>query len=153
MMKIAKILVVLFAMLTGLAVCASAQGAIGARTTIGSAQVGTPNWDTQKKPVDPNAELALNEKLAKKLKTLLPEGTTPGGASKGFGEVKEFVATVRAANNLGIPFTELKTKMADGSAKELQKAIHQIKPDADAKAEVKKANEQAKQDIKESKAS
>jgi hypothetical protein len=43
--------------------------------------------------------------------------------------------------------------MADGSSKELQKAIHQLKPDVDAKSEVKKAHEQAKQDIKESKAS
>jgi hypothetical protein len=41
--------------------------------------------------------------------------------------------------------------MADGSTKELQKAIHELKPDADAKAEAKKASEQAKQDIKESK--
>jgi len=152
-MQFAKTLVLILTMSMGLAVCASAQGAIGARNTVGSAQVGTPNWDTQKKPVNPDAELSLNEKLANKLKTLLPEGTSPNAASKGFGEVKEFVATVRAAKNLGVPFLELKSKMADGSSKELQKAIHQLKPDADAKAEVKKANDQAKQDIKESKAS
>jgi hypothetical protein len=120
---------------------------------MGTAQVGTPNWDTGKKPVNPNAELNINEKLANKLKPLLPQDTTPGAASKGFGELKEFVATVRAASNLGIPFVELKHKMADGSSDELRKAIHQLKPDVDAKAAVKKANEQAKQDIKESKAS
>jgi hypothetical protein len=106
-----------------------------------------------KQPVNPNAELTFNEKLAEKLKTLLPEGTNPRGASKGFNELKEFVATVRAAKNLGVPFGELKSKMADGSSDELRKAIHTLKPDVDAKAEVKKANEQAKQDIKESKAS
>src|SRR5437899_12537390 len=102
-MKFAKTLVLVLTISMGLAVCASAQagGAIGARSTIGSAQVGTPNWDTQKKPVNPDAELTLNEKLANKLKTLLPEGTSPNVASKGFGEVKEFVATVRAAKNLG----------------------------------------------------
>jgi hypothetical protein len=54
---------------------------------------------------------------------------------------------------LNIPFTDLKHKMGDGSAKELQKAIHELKPDADPKAEIKKASEQAKQDIKESKQS
>jgi hypothetical protein len=41
--------------------------------------------------------------------------------------------------------------MANGSSKELQKAIHELKPNIDPKAEIKKANEQAKQDIKESK--
>lgn len=43
--------------------------------------------------------------------------------------------------------------MADGSTKALQKAIHELRPDVAAKAETKKANEQAKQDIKESKQS
>jgi hypothetical protein len=41
--------------------------------------------------------------------------------------------------------------MADGSSKELQKAIHTLKPDVDPKVEAKKATEQAKEDIKESK--
>jgi len=158
-MKTAKILIVTVTMLIGFAMSSSAQvrgssgGAAQPLGTIGGVQVGTPNWDTGKKPVNPNAELSINEKLANKLKTLLPQDTTPGAASKGFGELKEFVATVRAANNLGIPFIELKHKMADGSSDELRKAIHQLKPDVDAKAEAKKANEQAKQDIKESKAS
>jgi hypothetical protein len=153
-MKLTKALVLILTILTGLAVCASAQGPIGGRSNpgIGSAGMGSPNWNDSK-PADPNAELAFNDKLADKLKTLLPEGTTPREASKGFGELKEFVATVRAAKNLGVPFGELKSKMAAGSSKELQKAIHQLKPDADAKAEAKKASEQAKQDIKESKAS
>jgi hypothetical protein len=100
---------------------------------------------------NPNSELTVNQKLADKLKTLLPEGTNPHAASRGFGELKEFVATVRAANNLNVPFAQLKSRMANGSPKELQKAIHELKPDADPKAESKKATEQAKQDIKESK--
>jgi hypothetical protein len=113
---------------------------------------GSPNWNESNKR-NPNAELAFNEKLADKLKTLLPEGTDPHSASKGFGELKEFVAAVRAANNLNVPFSDLKRKMAGGSAKDLQKAIHELKPDADPKAEIKKASEQAKQDIKEAKQS
>lgn len=162
-MKTAKTLILISTMIMGFAVFASAQGNRGTgaevqggmatRSPIGNAQVGSPTWDEQKKPVDPNAELKVNEKLAGRLKPLLPEGTAPNVASRGFSELKEFVATVRAANNLGIPFSELKNKMADGSSKELQKAIHQLKPDVDAKSEVKKAHEQAKQDIKESKAS
>ena len=75
----------------------------------------------------------------------------PHAASKGFESLKDFVITVHASNNLSIPFPELKHKMADGSSKALQKAIHELKPDADVKAETKKADEQAKQDIRDSK--
>jgi hypothetical protein len=119
---------------------------------VGTAGMGSPNWN-ESTTRNPNAELAFNEKLAHKLKTLLPEGTDPHAASRGFGELQEFVAAVRAANNLKVLFTDVKQKMADGSAKELQKAIHELKPDVNPKAEVKKASEQAKQDIKESKQS
>jgi hypothetical protein len=102
---------------------------------------------------DLNSPLDFNKKLAEKLKTLLPQGGDPYVASRGFEKLKEFVTTVRAANNLNLPFWELKSKMANGSSKELRKAIHALKPDADPKAEEKKANEQAKQDIKDSKRS
>src|SRR5437899_3053992 len=112
---------------------------------VGGVGMGSPNWNEGGKR-NTNAELAFNEKLADKLKTLLPEGTDPHAASKGFGELKEFVAAVRAASNLNVPFTDLKRKMTGGSAKELQKAIHELKPDADPKAEIKKASEQAKED-------
>jgi hypothetical protein len=120
--------------------------------TIAGAGNGSPNWNdtTTKTSKNPNAELGFNEKLADKLKTLLPEGVEPHAASKGFGDLKDFVSVVRAANNLNVPFNDLKYKMANGSSKELQKAIHELKPDVDAKAETKKASEQAKQDIKES---
>jgi hypothetical protein len=122
---------------------------------IAGAGNGSPNWNdtTNKNRKNPNAELSFNEKLADKLKTLLPEGVDPHAASKGFGDLTDFVSAVRAANNLNVSFNELKQKMSDGSSKELQKAIHALKPDVDAKAELKKAGEQAKQDIKESKQS
>ncbi len=153
-MKTAKTLVLVLTILMGVAVCASAQGAATPRspTGIATAGMGSPDWNANSRP-SPETELKFNNKLADKLKTLLPQDTDPHVASKGFAELKEFVATVRAAKNLNVPFGELKSKMADGSSKELQKAIHTLKPDADAKAEVKKATEQAKQDIKESKAS
>jgi hypothetical protein len=117
---------------------------------IGSAGLGSPNWNDETTR-NSTAELKMNDKLAGRLKPLLPEGANPRYLAKGFVELKEFVATVRASNNLKVPFGDLKHKMADGSTKELQKAIHELKPDADAKAEAKKASEQAKQDIKESK--
>jgi len=161
-MNINKILIAVLAVsLAGIAAVGqigqrsgSRRDTVSGRTApgVGAVGNGSPNWNESNKR-NPNAELAFNEKLADKLKTLLPEGTDPHSASKGFGELKEFVAAVRAANNLNVPFSDLKRKMAGGSAKDLQKAIHELKPDADPKAEIKKASEQAKQDIKEAKQS
>jgi hypothetical protein len=95
----------------------------------------------------------ISQKLEIKLKTLLPQNVTPKAAARGFLDLQDFVATVRAANNLSIPFSNLKHTMADGSSKELEKAIHKLKPDVAAKDEAKKAKDQAKEDIKESKRS
>ena len=116
---------------------------------VGSVGIGSSN----PAPSTATTTISINDKLAGKLKTLLPEGTDPRVAAQGFNDLKDFVAAVRASNNLKLVFGEVKHKMADGSSQELQKAIHALKPDADPKAEVKKANEQAKQDIKESKQS
>jgi len=149
-MRTAKKLILVSTVLMVFAACAAAQGS---PTMAATAGMRSPNWNDYKPNLNANGELIFNDKLADKLKTLLPEGASPRGASKGFVELKEYVATVRAARNMGLPFGELRSKMADGSSKELQKAIHKLKPDADAKAEVKKAHEQAKQDIKEAKAS
>jgi len=121
---------------------------------VGSTGIGSSDTNGGKSTgAIPAKQLSINDKLAAKLKPLLPEGLEARVASSGFDELKDFVATVRAANNLGLPFNELKHKMADGSSKELQKAIHALKPDVDPKAETKKAGEQAKEDIKESKQS
>lgn len=97
--------------------------------------------------------IKINQKLEDKLKPMLPQNIPPQVAAYGFVDLKDFVATVRAANNLKIPFGELKHTMKDGSSKDLEKAIHKLKPDVVAKEEVKKAQDQAKEDIKESKRS
>lgn len=130
----------------------SGGGAGGTTSTPGIGSVGIPSSAPEGTTTrSSNTELKINEKLTAKLKTLLPQGSDPQYLSKGFTELKDFVTTVRASNNLGVPFPDLKHKMIDGSAKALEKAIHELKPDIDAKAETKKAGEQAKQDIKESK--
>ena len=52
------------------------------------------------------------------------------------------------SDNLGIPFNDLKTKaLSDGGS--LGSAIHSLKPSADAKAEVERANQQAANDLKQ----
>ncbi|HXB22430.1 MAG TPA: hypothetical protein VNV88_13655 [Candidatus Solibacter sp.] len=95
--------------------------------------------------------LSDNTKLAGKLQSLLPAGTNLQQASQGFKNLGQFVAAVHVSHNLGIPFDQLKAKMTGPSAESLGKAIEQLKPAANAKAEAKKANKQADQDMDDSK--
>ena len=95
--------------------------------------------------------LSDNTKLSGKLQSLLPAGTNLQQASQGFKNLGQFVAAVHVSHNLGIPFDQLKAKMTGPSAESLGKAIEQLKPTANARAEAKKANKQADQDMDDSK--
>ena len=94
--------------------------------------------------------LSDNTKLSGKLQSLLPAGTNLQQASQGFKNLGQFVAAVHVSHNLGIPFDQLKAKMTGPPAESLGKAIEQLKPTANAKAETKKANKQADQDMDDS---
>jgi hypothetical protein len=96
--------------------------------------------------------LAQNPELSSRLGTLLPEGTNLQEAAAGFKNLGQFVAAVHVSKNLGIPFEDLKGKMTGPDSQKLGKAIHQLKPEVNAKAEAKEANKEAKQDIKDSQA-
>jgi hypothetical protein len=91
--------------------------------------------------------LASNTKLASKLQSLLPPGTDLQAAAAGFKNLGQFVAAVHVSHNLGIPFDQLKAKMTGPGAESLGKAIHELKPDANTKAETKKAETEAHQDM------
>src|SRR5258708_23739105 len=93
-----------------------------------------------------STRLAANPKLAAKLQALLPPGTNLQQASQGFKNLGQFVAAVHVSHNLGIPFDQLKAKMVGPPAESLGKAIHQLKPSADEKSEIKKAKKQADHD-------
>lgn len=96
----------------------------------------------------PDQILSRNTRLSSNLEKDLPTGMTAQQACAGFGNLGQCVAAVHVSNNLNIPFADLKTKMTAGDS--LGKAIHALKPDANAKSEAKKANKQAKDDLKES---
>jgi hypothetical protein len=59
------------------------------------------------------------------------------------------VAAVHVSHNLGIPFDDLKAKMTGPNAESLGKAIKSLKLEANSKAEAKKAQKQANDDIRE----
>jgi hypothetical protein len=98
----------------------------------------------------PTSLLSTNTKLASTLQdrlgSMLPSGMSLTDAASGFKNLGQFVASVHVSHNLDIPFSDLKSKMTDGD--NLGKAIHELKPDANAKSEAKKANKEAKTDLK-----
>ncbi len=109
--------------------------------------------------MSPTQMLASKPKLSTNLSKLLPQGTDMSTVCTGFRNLGQCVAAVHVSSNLGISFTELKTKMlgtpASGNTAavpgmSLGKAIQAIDPKTDAPAEVKKANQQAKADMKSS---
>jgi len=92
-------------------------------------------------------KLAANPKLDSKLQSLLPPGTNLQTAASGFKNLGQFVAAVHVSHNLGIPFNQLKVKMLGPPSESLGKAIHDLKPTANAKVETKKAESEAHEDL------
>lgn len=103
---------------------------------------------------NPGAVLDRNTQLSTKLEGLLglsgPNAlSTLKADASGFKNFGQFVAAVHVSHNLGIPFAELQAKMTGSNAVSLGKAIQELKPDADAKNEAKKAVGQADTDVKD----
>lgn len=128
---------------------AVANGGRGRTSTAAGGEHGgvTPDVSTQESPAQ---VLAGNKKLSTTVQALLPAGTDVLKAADGFNSLMKFVSAAHASQNLGIPFSDLKSKMTKGD--KLEKAIQALKPDADAKAEAKKAEKEAKSDLKDAKA-
>ncbi len=70
-------------------------------------------------------------------------------ACSGFKNIGQCVAAAHVAKNLDIPggFDALRAKITGTGAVSLGKAIKELAPNADAKAEAKKANKQASDDL------
>jgi hypothetical protein len=106
----------------------------------------------------PTTTLSNNGKLDTSLSNALAKSgvAVPGGnlqsACSGFKNLGQCVAALHVAKNLDIPggFAALKDKMTGTNSVSLGKAIQQLDPKANAKAEKKKANKQADEDIRAS---
>ena len=79
------------------------------------------------------------------LAALVPAGMSTEEACTGFKNVKDCAASLHASQNLNIPFEDLKAKVMRGQ--KLGAAIHALKPDANARAEVKRAEGQAQGEV------
>ena len=119
----------------------------------GAAQPSMPSSDptTQSATVpqtDPaaTAQSSASTGQSTRLAAIVPAGMSAQEACAGFRSVEECVATLHVSQNLSIPFPDLKSKVTGGA--KLGASIHQLKPDANAKAELRKAEEQARSDVR-----
>jgi hypothetical protein len=97
----------------------------------------------------PSDVLSHNTAIAGKIKTLT--GQDAATACGGFKNLGQCVAAAHVAKNLDIPggFDALKAKMTGSGSVNLGKAIQALAPNADAKAEAKKASHQASEDMEQ----
>jgi hypothetical protein len=97
----------------------------------------------------PSDVLSHNTAIAGKIQTLT--GQDAQTACAGFKNIGQCVAAAHVAKNLEIPggFDALKAKVTGRGAVSLGKAIQAFAPNADAKAEAKKANKQGADDLQD----
>ncbi len=85
-------------------------------------------------------------RLHARLKPVLNRGARMDVAAEGFRSAEEFATVAHAARNTDVPFMVLKHRvLIDGRT--LADAIHEAKPEIDARAEVARAEAAAKSDI------
>jgi hypothetical protein len=143
-------------------------GAAGLGILFGAAGASAHSYNPLKWIKKPTAsqQLAANgaqeRKLTLELQALLPPHTTLKDACTAFKSLDDCVASLHAGRNLNIKFNCLKWNMtavrpsgdvksceAPPKALPLNKAIHALKPDADAKVESRNAERRAHEDIKD----
>jgi hypothetical protein len=120
-----------------------------------------PNTTTDQLDAKSGQDMKLTSKLQGQ--GLLPANTNLTDTCSAIKGLDECVAALHAGHNLGLDFNCLKSNLtgvhtstetpsckgATGNkAMSLSKAIHALKPDADAKAEAKNAEKQAHDDLK-----
>lgn len=87
-------------------------------------------------------------RLSAKLRDMLPADMTPQQACAGFKTLEQCVTAIHLAQNLKLPFADLKAKTTGKGSVGLQKAIEQMSANANSKDELKKAKKQAADDMK-----
>ena len=125
-------------------------GDSGMSNSHGGASGGAANAHNDLAHSSPSDVLSHNTAIAAKIKGLT--GKDAETACSGFKNLGQCVAAAHVAKNLDIPggFDALKAKMTGSGSVSLGKAIKELAPEADGKAEAKKANKQTSDDLNES---
>ena len=141
---------VVFGALESVLACAQvpAPGAPGpAQPAINSSRPGAgATNELQIKSID--QVLHDDAQLSARLKDMLPAPLSPEQACAGFKTLEQCVTAIHLAQNLKIPFADLKAKTTGKGSVGLRKAIEQMAANANAKDELKKAKKQAADDMK-----
>jgi hypothetical protein len=111
----------------------------------------TERKPTEGKPTDMKVANALdrNPYFSSILKPLLPPSTNVMDAATGFKNQRQFIAAVHLSKNLSIPFDQIKTRMTGEHRMSLNDCLRDLRSEMTknlAKGEVKKAEQQAKDD-------
>jgi hypothetical protein len=106
----------------------------------------TPANNLQMKSIE--QVLHDDARLSAKLQDMLPADVSPQQACAGFKTLEQCVTAIHLAQNLKLPFADLKAKTTGKGSIGLQKAIEQMAAYANAKDELKKAKKQAADDMK-----
>jgi len=98
------------------------------------------------------ARIERNPELKSKVESMLPAGENLKTAASGFKNRGQFLATLHASKDLGIPFDQLKAKMMGSNPPmSLGQAIHALKPNLSEKEvdkEADKAEKEARADVR-----
>jgi hypothetical protein len=114
---------------------------------------GTHSGETHspKAPMTVAQRIDAHPQLVTRLTPLLPSGMTIDQAAAGFKNQGQFIAALHVSKDLNIPFDQLKAAVTGPDHVSLGKAIQQLKPTANAKAEVKLAETETHADLKAAK--
>jgi len=81
-----------------------------------------------------------------RLAAMMPAGMTAESACMGFKSLNGCSAALHVSRNLNIPFADVRDRMASGQS--LAIAVHALQPSADLPKEVRRAEDQAREDLK-----
>lgn len=84
--------------------------------------------------------------LHARLRSVLNRGTNLGIAAEGFRDGEQFATLAHASRNTSVPFMLLKHRVLE-EGKSLADAIHESKPELDAKGEAERARNEARADV------
>ena len=98
-------------------------------------------------PAPTAVRIAASEpRLHDRLRPVLNRGARMEVAAEGFDSAEQFATVAHAARNTNVPFMVLKHRVLN-EGRTLADAIHEAKPDLDAKAEVNRAQIAARSDV------
>jgi hypothetical protein len=120
-----------------------AQQAIGKAVATDDASRNSPSRGAEPPRRTASAELAANPDLVQRLKTAFPQ-IDPATTCAGFRSARDCGSALYAAANLKVAFEDIKRIMTEGRGRNLQRAISELKPDVNARAEARKAGDQGR---------